>query len=172
MKHPAKCISHTSCDSGNTNFSNRHVISCWSCDQNIVLLLRVGTFPCKSTYGFVWPSWVFYSWRYNVFNVSSDFTKQTYVGVIQIFRWEILMISQSHLMKGSQKFMGGNSLWYVITQIIFLHQSCDNQHNQHVLNFSRDQSQIHIYRIVSIYGLHLFKVSYHLAMFVGDWSSV
>ena len=109
----------------------------WS---KIYMALRMGASHCKSIPCPVWCPWVFCRWRHNVLNLSRDFPWPLHWGIMQIFRWELLVVchhpdkscdhkhcdsgdkflicyltSCEHIFKGLYKFTEGNPSWWVST---------------------------------------------------------
>lgn len=97
INHPAKFTGHKSCNSGNINFSNYHVISHWSRYQMIMWL--EGWKPRAENQHHV---------LFGVHGFSGD-------GDIMYLICHAS--SHDHLIKGSCRLMGGSSLRYVITVI-------------------------------------------------------
>ena len=61
------------------------------------LSITMGATYCKSAPFLIWSPWIFFTWRYNVFNLSFDFTWPrhwwpSHWGVMQIYRWSLLAV--------------------------------------------------------------------------------
>ena len=60
------------------------------------MALKIGASHSKSIPCLVWCPRVFYRWRYNVFNMSSDVTWLLRWGIMGIFESELLDVSHHH----------------------------------------------------------------------------
>ena len=136
LKHLAKLDIQATVECGYTLKLVRDMIKTYNQTwSNVHVVLRAADCHGKSASCQVWCPWVFCKWRYNVFNLSRDFTWSSQRRVILIYGWGLLAVchhpdkscdhsedimfsichvtSRKHMFKWLDEFIGGCPIRWV-----------------------------------------------------------